>query len=125
MSFKKILFVEDESFLREEIALVLEFEGYKVETAQDGMEALEIFGKFMPDLVMTDMKLPRLSGVQLIKEIRGQGHIDVPIIVTSAFSAKEWIEDVLSLGATNYLTKPFSLDAVLQMIEGLINGETD
>lgn len=121
----KILFIEDEAFLREEIALVLEYEGYNVQTADNGVEGLAVFKQFRPDLVVTDMKLPRLSGDQLIKEIRNLGHEEIPIIVTSAFSTKDWIEDVLALGATNYLTKPFSLDAILEMIIELLNKEGD
>ncbi|MCL2807227.1 MAG: response regulator transcription factor [Coriobacteriia bacterium] len=103
---KKILLVEDEKSIRDAVQAYLEHEKYEVTPAEDGVIALERFGKNDFDLVILDLMLPRLSGEQVRNKIRETSM--VPIIV---LTAKGSIEDRvmnLELGADDYLVKPFS-----------------
>ena len=113
----KILYVEDEAHLREEIALILEFEDHDVQTASDGQYGLEMYDEFKPDLIITDIKMPRLTGLDMLERIRERGDEDkTPAIVTSAFALREWKERAAGLGVSAYLTKPFSLDQLVNAI---------
>lgn len=114
----RVLVVEDEESLREELALILEFEGYEIETASDGLQGLDSFEAFQPDLIITDMKMPRMTGDEMLRRIRTEKGSTLPVIVTSAFVMEDWIEKIQSLGASAYLTKPFSLDELLNTIQG-------
>lgn len=105
-----ILLVEDEDNLRSELAFYLEMEGHHVKTASDGMSAWEMLGEYTLDVVITDLKMPRMNGLELIKLIRGSDSPNLPIIVTSAYSQHEWVNDVETLGVSEYLLKPFNLE---------------
>jgi DNA-binding response OmpR family regulator len=102
-----ILVVEDEPTLRETLAYQLEQEGYRIVTAADGREALEQFRSEGPDLVLLDLMLPELSGVEVTRILRQES--DVPIIMLTARDSE--IDKVVGLevGADDYVTKPFSL----------------
>jgi DNA-binding response OmpR family regulator len=102
-----ILVVEDEPTLRETLAYQLEQEGYRIVTAADGREALERFRSEGPDLVLLDLMLPELSGVEVTRILRAES--DVPIIMLTARDSE--IDKVVGLevGADDYVTKPFSL----------------
>jgi len=102
-----ILVVEDEPTLRETLAYQLEQDGYRVVTAADGREALERFRAEQPDLVLLDVMLPELSGVEVTRILRQES--DVPILMLTARDSE--IDKVVGLevGADDYVTKPFSL----------------
>jgi DNA-binding response OmpR family regulator len=102
-----ILVVEDEPTLRETLAYQLEQDGYRVVTAADGREALERFRSDKPDLVLLDVMLPELSGVEVTRILRQES--DVPILMLTARDSE--IDKVVGLevGADDYVTKPFSL----------------
>ncbi|MGO2696396.1 response regulator YycF [Bavariicoccus seileri] len=102
----KILVVDDEKPISDIIKFNLEKEGYEVVRAFDGEEALEVFEKEQPDLVVLDWMLPKLEGLDVCREIRKTSHI--PIIMLTAKDSE--IDKVLGLeiGADDYVTKPFS-----------------
>ena len=104
---RTILVVEDEPTLRETLAEALEAEGYRVVTAADGREALASFRAEPPDLVLLDLMLPELSGLEVCRIIRAESA--VPIVMLTASDAEVDKVVGLELGADDYVTKPFSL----------------
>ena len=103
---KKILVVDDEKPISDIISFTLENEGYAIEKAYDGEQALEVFEKSQPDLVILDLMLPKMDGLEVCREIRKQSA--VPVIMLTAKDSE--IDKVLGLelGADDYVTKPFS-----------------
>ena len=103
---KKILVVDDEKPISDIISFNLENEGYAIEKAYDGEQALEVFEKSQPDLVILDLMLPKMDGLEVCREIRKQSA--VPVIMLTAKDSE--IDKVLclELGADDYVTKPFS-----------------
>lgn len=114
----KILVVEDEESIRESLAFLLNKEGYEVKTIVNGTEAVEAFEKFNPDLVLLDIMLPGLSGVEVTKKIRQKSQ--TPIIMLTAKDTE--LDKVLGLeiGADDYVTKPFSGRELLARIKALL-----
>ncbi|MEN2984008.1 MAG: response regulator transcription factor [Dictyoglomaceae bacterium] len=115
---KKILLVEDDKGIVNSLFLLLTKEGYKVETAYNGIEALEKFKTFNPDLILLDLLLPEKDGWEVCKEIRKSSN--VPIIMLTAKDQE--IDKVLGLklGADDYITKPFGAKELLARIEAVL-----
>jgi len=103
---KRILIVEDEPTLRETLAELLEAEGFAVDQAADGRAALERFRAAPPDLVLLDLMLPHVSGLEVTRQIRTESRI--PIVMLTARDAEVDKVVGLELGADDYVTKPFS-----------------
>lgn len=114
----KILVVEDEESIRESLAFLLSKEGYQVESVSNGAEAINVFEKFSPDLVLLDIMLPGVSGVEITKKIRLSSQ--TPIIMLTAKDTE--LDKVLGLeiGADDYVTKPFSGRELLARIKALL-----
>ena len=112
----KILYVEDEPILRDEIAFVFEMEGYEVQTAEDGQMGWDVLQTYQPDIVVTDIKMPRLSGIGLLEKIRESQFSQLPVIVMSGFASSDWVEQAQALDIFAYISKPFSLDDVLSQL---------
>lgn len=115
---RKILLVEDDKGIVNSLLLLLTKEGYKVETAYNGVEALEKFKSFNPDLILLDLLLPEKDGWEVCKEIRKVSNI--PIIMLTAKDQE--IDKVigLKLGADDYITKPFGAKELLARIEAVL-----
>ncbi|MEX2547198.1 MAG: response regulator [Chloroflexota bacterium] len=113
-----ILVVEDEDTLRETLAYQLEQDGYRVVAAADGGAALTQFRAAKPDLVLLDLMLPELSGMEVARILRRES--DVPILMLTARGSE--IDKVVGLevGADDYVTKPFSLRELQARIRGLL-----
>ncbi len=114
---RTILVVDDEPTLRETLADALASEGYDVVVAEDGRRALEVFRAEHPDLVLLDLMLPELSGIEVCRIIRAES--DVPIVMLTAKDSE--IDKVvgLELGADDYVTKPFSLRELSARVRAL------
>ncbi len=114
---RTVLVVEDEPTLRETLAEALEGDGFKTLTAADGRTALDRFRAEPPDLVLLDLMLPELSGIEVTRAIRAES--GVPIIMLTAKDAE--LDKVLGLelGADDYVTKPFSLRELTARIHAL------
>ncbi|MEG0310032.1 MAG: response regulator transcription factor [Eubacterium sp.] len=112
---EKILVVDDESAIVDLIKMELDFEGYQVETAYDGQEAVEKAQSFEPDLIVLDIRLPKMNGYDVCKTLTPI--MDVPIILLTAKT--DIIDKVLGLelGADDYLTKPFDNRELLARIK--------
>jgi len=114
---KKVLVVEDHhdtSFL---LCRLLKMEGYEVEHAIDGMVGYNAAESAPPDLIVTDIQMPRMDGIEMIKRIRESNACrQVPIIVMSAYGQRR-INDALAAGADGVVEKPIDLDSFLQTIK--------
>jgi DNA-binding response OmpR family regulator len=114
---RTILVVDDEPTLRETLAEALEMEGFRVVVAADGREALTRFRADQPDLVLLDLMLPELSGVEVCRIIRAES--TVPIVMLTAKGAEVDKIVGLELGADDYVTKPFSLRELTARIRAI------
>jgi DNA-binding response OmpR family regulator len=113
-----VLVVEDEEPLRTELAYQLEQEGYRVVQASDGAQALERFRADKPDLVLLDLMLPKLSGIEFTRIIRRESEAPILILTAKATEVDKVVG--LELGADDYVTKPFSLRELLARVNGLM-----
>jgi two-component system, OmpR family, response regulator MprA len=114
-----ILFAEDDPGVREALARALRFEGYEVQTASDGGEALEYVGQNPPDLLVLDVMMPFVDGLSVCRRVR-EKYRQLPILM---LTARQEISDRvagLDAGADDYLAKPFALDELLARIRALL-----
>lgn len=111
MEKNKVLIVEDEAKIARFVELELKHEGYNVAVARDGREGLDLFYDFAPNIILLDLMLPQLSGIEVCRRIRKDS--DVPIIMLTAKG--EVMDKVMGLdsGADDYVTKPFAIEEVL------------
>lgn len=118
MSNELVLVVDDEKTLVKALAFNLEKEGFRVETAYDGKEALEKVFELKPDIVVLDLMLPEVDGFEVCRRIRKK--LEIPIIMLTARS--EDIDKVLGLelGADDYLTKPFNSRELVARIKAIL-----
>ncbi|MEI2714150.1 MAG: response regulator transcription factor [Nocardioides sp.] len=114
-----ILVVDDDKAVRDSLRRSLEFNGYAVATAADGAEALATIGKAAPDVVIMDVMMPRLDGLEATRALRTSGN-DVPVLVLTARDAIGDRVDGLDAGADDYLTKPFALQELLARLRALL-----
>ncbi len=118
---KKILVVDDAPGFVELLTDVLKAKEYDVVSASDGREAVNKAGKEIPDLIILDIKMPKMSGYEVCKILRDDTRYkDIPIIMLTALSDLEDVKTGMSLGAVSYISKPFEQNTLLTMIHGLI-----
>jgi CheY-like chemotaxis protein len=114
----KILVVEDEPENRLLIGIVLSTEGYQVIPAVDGADALERMAQEPPDLILLDLMMPQMSGVEVLERLRADpATASIPVIVLTALAQERDIEHAVSRGAQGYVIKPFEPDELLKRIE--------
>ena len=121
----KVLIVEDEMKLARFVELELKHEGYDVVIANDGRTGLDMFFAEKPDIILLDLMLPQLSGIEVCRRIRKES--DVPIIMITAKSEVMDTVTGLDSGANDYITKPFAIEEVfarMRVALRLINQET-
>lgn len=115
----KILIVDDELILRENIAFILRKEGYEVEEAQDGQEAYEKFLKSNFDIVVSDIEMPKMKGIELLEKI-SQIDSQIIFIFITAYGSLETAIAALRLGASDYILKPIDFDELILKIKRLL-----
>jgi len=114
----RVLIVEDDADIADVLRRSLRNEGYEVRTSADGVEALDVAAGFFPDLVVLDLGLPRLDGVEVCRRLRLDG--DVPILMLTARAETEDRVNGLDSGADDYLVKPFERQELLARIRALL-----
>lgn len=112
----KILIVDDEDSLRELLLIMLQREGYLVDAAENGAVAFEKISQENYDLIISDIQMPKVSGIELLRKIRKQ-EIDVTVLMITAFSSTEEAVEAMKLGAYDYITKPFKNDEIRLVIK--------
>ncbi|MFG1956570.1 response regulator transcription factor [Nonomuraea sp. NPDC049028] len=115
----RLLVVDDEPALREALQSSLEFEGYKVVTANDGQAALDELGREAYDAVLLDVMMPRLDGLTACRRLRATGN-HIPVLMLTARDAVGDRVSGLDAGADDYLVKPFELDELLARVRALL-----
>lgn len=115
----KILVAEDEPMLLKTIELKLRKEGYEVVTTADGREAAAKIQELDPDMVITDIMMPYVSGLELVTIVRKNTSRKVPVIVLTAMEQEKVVMEAFELGADDYITKPFSLNELVIRVKKL------
>ncbi len=114
-----ILVIDDEADLRQLVKIVLEFAGYQVETAADGLEGLERLKAFNPDLIVLDMNMPKMGGLEFYQKIcDAPHHPRYPVLILTARANVDKLRD--DLGIEGLMTKPFEIDELLKKVESII-----
>lgn len=120
---QRVLVVDDDKAVRESLRRSLEYNGYDVVLASDGAEALASIGTARPDVVVMDVMMPRLGGLETTRALRAAGH-DLPVLVLTARDAVGDRVEGLDAGADDYLTKPFALAELLARLRALLRRVT-
>src|SRR4051812_35708943 len=111
MALSRILVVDDEESIREFFEIMLRREGYHVLTAVNGKNALELLKKSSVDLIISDIQMPEMSGLQFLQTVR-EADPEMIFIMITAFGSTETAVEAMKLGAFDYLQKPFKIDEV-------------
>jgi DNA-binding response OmpR family regulator len=117
---KKIVLAEDNSTLSLLLKFRLEKEGYKLLIAADGKEAVELIEQHDPELILTDIMMPFISGLEVISHVRNKLNKQTPIIVFSAAGQEEMVLKAFNLGANDFMGKPFSPNELVIRVKRLL-----
>lgn len=123
MNKPKILIVEDEEKIARVLELELSYEGYEVEKALDGLEGFKQFQEQSWDVILLDVMLPGISGIELLRRIRANDSQTVVILLTAKSSVEDKVSG-LDLGANDYVTKPFQIEELLARIRAALRLNT-
>ncbi|MEM7801806.1 MAG: response regulator [Chloroflexota bacterium] len=116
---KTIQIIEDSAPLRQLLTEFFAVKGYRTIESMDGQEALEMFKREEPDLILLDLLMPHVNGYTVIKEIKKTK--ETPIIVMSSQAMSDNVEKSETLGADEYIVKPFSMTALFNTVETMLN----
>ncbi len=119
---RRILIVDDEADVTRVLQAFLTSQGYSTRTADDGSTALKVMQEWQPDLVVTDLSMPNVSGIALCREVRMTSAI--PIIVLSVREEESTKVEALNSGADDYVTKPFGMDELLARVRATLRRTT-
>jgi two-component system, OmpR family, aerobic respiration control protein ArcA len=117
-----VLVVEDDETMRKALVKLLESDGYHVISAADGTQLEKVFSKDSVDLILLDIGLPWVNGLELTKVLKNHEDLkDIPVVLISGLGSKEDLEQGLKLGAEAYIKKPFDVDILKSTIKNLID----
>ncbi len=117
---KLILVADDEQSVQEALRDILEDNGYRVECASDGRQALDMIDRLQPDAVLLDIRMPEMDGIQALEIINQRGQ-NVPVIVITAYGSTETTIEAMRLGAFDYLMKPLQVKELLEIIKKAVD----
>ena len=117
----KILYVEDHPAQRDIMAQMLELGGYEVKTAGDGVEGVKEATSWLPDIILMDLRMPRMDGFQAISELRQNAETaKIPIIAISAWASGKHKKRAMEAGANEHFTKPVDLNRLMNAIKNYL-----
>lgn len=120
----KILIAEDERDIRDLIAFTLRFAGHEVITTSNGEEALNMALQTIPDLILLDVRMPRMTGYEACRQIKMDERTnEIPVVFLSAKGQESEVQTGLAAGATEYILKPFSPDNLTERIKVILQKE--
>ncbi len=114
-----VLLVEDDRGVRESLARALKYEGYEVETAPDGIEAMQVLDRGSPDVIVLDVMMPVMDGLEVCRRLRSRGDATPVLMLTARHEVNDRVAG-LDAGADDYLVKPFALDELLARLRALL-----
>ncbi len=115
-----LLVVDDQKGVRHLLYETFTLEGYEVKMAENGMVALEMISKQLPDLVLLDLKMPFLGGIETLKEIR-KNHSGLEVIMMTACGETDMLEETKNLGVKHYLVKPFDIIEIRKLVKSVLS----
>jgi CheY-like chemotaxis protein len=116
-----VLYVDDELLAREMVARMLRWKGHQVHTAGDGRTGLQLFREYKPTVIVTDIIMPGMDGIEMSREVR-RACSKVPIIIASAYLHDRYRFDLEQLGISQYVQKPIKLEQLAAAIESCYGG---
>ena len=116
----KVLIVDDEPFIRQILSRIVAREGYLVSEAVDGQDAIEKLAEQKQDFVISDIKMPRMDGLQLLAIIK-EKYPDIRVLLVTAFGSEYSFRDILDAGADHYIAKPFKNFDIAKTLSSLAN----
>jgi len=119
----RLLVVDDDLPVQRAVWRLFRAKGYVVFVAQDGVEALDVVGKSRPDVILLDISMPRLDGLQVLEELRGLPS-SPPVLVITAQEGGALAEKAAALGAAGLIAKPFDLECLESAVERLLSSRT-
>jgi two-component system, chemotaxis family, chemotaxis protein CheY len=121
---KKILVVDDSSTIRKLIGLMLKKQDYVVSEAEDGIDAMEKLAGLEADLIIVDLNMPNMDGIQFVKSLRSNYyHMDTPVIMLTTTRDEDLKRDALQAGVNLFLNKPVQPNFLIYKVESLLKGE--
>ncbi|HNQ45453.1 MAG TPA: response regulator [Syntrophorhabdus sp.] len=121
---KKILIVDDSSTIRKLIRYILKKQEYRITEAKDGMDAMEKLASLEADLIIVDLNMPNMDGIQFVKNLRSNYYyMDTPVIMLTTTKDAELKRDALLAGVNLFLNKPVQPNFLIYKVEGLLKGE--
>lgn len=122
----RILLVEDEPSIQRLIGYALQTKGHEVTVASDGRQGLEAAESDPPDLILLDMVMPEMGGMEVLRALKADSRLkDIPVLVVTASAQKHEAERAIELGAAGYLVKPFYVPDLHERVNGLLGGGAD
>lgn len=118
----RILVVDDEESIREFLEIMLKKEGYEVSTAEDGLKAKEVLQKKSFDMVISDLQMPNVTGIELLKHVK-ESYPETVFMLITAFGTTETAVEAMKMGAYDYVTKPFKIDEVRMNIANALKSQ--
>lgn len=117
----KILIAEDERDIRDLVAFTLRFAGHEVAAASNGEEAVQLAPKEKPDLILMDVRMPRMTGYDACRVMKADPNLkDIPVVFLSAKGQESEIQTGLEVGAEEYLLKPFAPDQLTERVKAIL-----
>jgi len=118
----RILIAEDEPDIRELVAFTLRFAGHEVITTSNGEEALQQANQVIPDLILMDVRMPRMTGFEACRAMKTNPTLkDIPVVFLSAKGQDSEIQSGLDAGAEEYILKPFALDQLTERVKAILS----
>lgn len=119
----KILIAEDDNLIRKTIEIKLAKDGYDIISCSEGNTAMDSIQEEMPDIVLTDIMLPSVSGLEIVSAVKNITDKEIKVIVLSTMGQENIVEEAFRLGADDYMTKPFSLSELSIRVKKLIHSK--